>query len=229
MRRVRHHVAAPGGRHRGRRRAVERRLLPALPVQGRAGRRHPRGRHRAAAELPRPPDGQGGDARGPGPPLGRGRAGPGRRRGHRRRPPSPCCGTAAAWARACRRAARRPAGPLATLLREPFADLGSADPDLDASLAAHAVVGTLSDHLWDRARPSAGRRSTTSSTSASPWPPRRRGCGHDVPPVPAPDAHAARHHRRAGAGRRGRRASRASRSWTTWRRRWRPSTTCGRR
>jgi AcrR family transcriptional regulator len=44
--------------------------------------------------------------------------------------------------------------PLATLLREPFAELGSADPDLDASLAAHAVVGTLSDHLWERARPS---------------------------------------------------------------------------
>jgi AcrR family transcriptional regulator len=45
-------------------------------------------------------------------------------------------------------------GPLATLLREPFAALGSSHPDLDASLAAHAVVGTLSDHLWDRARPS---------------------------------------------------------------------------
>jgi AcrR family transcriptional regulator len=44
--------------------------------------------------------------------------------------------------------------PLATLLREPFAQLGSADPDLDASLAAHAVVGTLSDWLWERARPS---------------------------------------------------------------------------
>jgi AcrR family transcriptional regulator len=44
--------------------------------------------------------------------------------------------------------------PLARLLREPFAELGSADPDLDASLAAHAVVGTLSDHLWDRTRPS---------------------------------------------------------------------------
>jgi AcrR family transcriptional regulator len=44
--------------------------------------------------------------------------------------------------------------PLATLLREPFAELGSADPDLDASLAAHAVVGNLSDDLWNRARPS---------------------------------------------------------------------------
>jgi AcrR family transcriptional regulator len=45
------------------------------------------------------------------------------------------------------------AGPLATLLREPFAALGSANPDLDASLAAHGTVGQLSDHLWDRTRP----------------------------------------------------------------------------
>jgi AcrR family transcriptional regulator len=44
--------------------------------------------------------------------------------------------------------------PLATLLRAPFAELGSADPDLDASLAAHAVVGRLSDFLWERSRPS---------------------------------------------------------------------------
>jgi AcrR family transcriptional regulator len=44
--------------------------------------------------------------------------------------------------------------PLATLLRQPFAELGSADPDLDASLAAHAVVGRLSDFLWERSRPS---------------------------------------------------------------------------
>lgn len=44
--------------------------------------------------------------------------------------------------------------PLAVLLREPFAALGSADPGLDASLAAHAVVGHLSDCLWDRVRPS---------------------------------------------------------------------------
>lgn len=47
-------------------------------------------------------------------------------------------------------------GPLATLLREPFAELGSADPDLDASLAAHATVGKLSDYLWRRVRPARG-------------------------------------------------------------------------
>jgi hypothetical protein len=40
------------------------------------------------------------------------------------------------------------AAPLASLLREPFAALGSDAPDLDAALAAHATLGTLSDFLW---------------------------------------------------------------------------------
>jgi len=44
--------------------------------------------------------------------------------------------------------------PLAALLREPYASLGSTDPGLDASLAAHAVVGRLSDWLWAREQPS---------------------------------------------------------------------------
>ena len=44
-------------------------------------------------------------------------------------------------------------GPLAALLREPYAELGSGDPDLDAALAAHAVVGMLGDLLWRRVRP----------------------------------------------------------------------------
>jgi AcrR family transcriptional regulator len=43
--------------------------------------------------------------------------------------------------------------PLATLLREPFAQLGSCEPELDASLVAHATVGKLSEYLWLRARP----------------------------------------------------------------------------
>jgi AcrR family transcriptional regulator len=43
--------------------------------------------------------------------------------------------------------------PLATLLHEPFAVLGSTAPDLDAALAAHAVVGRLSDWLWAREQP----------------------------------------------------------------------------
>jgi AcrR family transcriptional regulator len=34
------------------------------------------------------------------------------------------------------------------LLREPFAALGSARPELDAALVTHAVFGCLSDHLW---------------------------------------------------------------------------------
>ena len=44
-------------------------------------------------------------------------------------------------------------GPLATLLREPIAALGSGDPHLDASLAAHGTIGKLSDYLWARVRP----------------------------------------------------------------------------
>ena len=48
------------------------------------------------------------------------------------------------------------AAPLAALLREPFAALGSTAPELDASLAAHAVVGRLSDHLWQGTQPTAG-------------------------------------------------------------------------
>jgi AcrR family transcriptional regulator len=44
--------------------------------------------------------------------------------------------------------------PLATLLHGPFAELGSDDPELDASLVAHAIVGRLADHLWLHTRPS---------------------------------------------------------------------------
>jgi AcrR family transcriptional regulator len=40
------------------------------------------------------------------------------------------------------------AAPLASLLYEPFAELGSDTPDLDAALAAHATLGLLSDCLW---------------------------------------------------------------------------------
>src|SRR5215212_4008839 len=43
--------------------------------------------------------------------------------------------------------------PVAALLRAPFSALGSADPELDASLAAHAVLGKLSDYLWQRGAP----------------------------------------------------------------------------
>lgn len=46
-----------------------------------------------------------------------------------------------------------PSGPLAGLLRAPFAELGSADPEFDATLAAHATIGVLVDHLWRRVSP----------------------------------------------------------------------------
>jgi AcrR family transcriptional regulator len=44
--------------------------------------------------------------------------------------------------------------PLATLLHGPFAQLGSREPELDASLIADAVVGRMSTHLWQGTRPS---------------------------------------------------------------------------
>jgi len=44
-------------------------------------------------------------------------------------------------------------GPMASLLTEPFAELGSTDPDFDALLAAHATLGMLADYLWRRTEP----------------------------------------------------------------------------
>ena len=43
--------------------------------------------------------------------------------------------------------------PLATLLAAPFAALGSAAPELDAALAAHATLGLLSDCVWKQQEP----------------------------------------------------------------------------
>jgi AcrR family transcriptional regulator len=45
------------------------------------------------------------------------------------------------------------AGPLATLLHDPFVALGSGDPEVASAFAAHAVLGSLSDHLWRRTQP----------------------------------------------------------------------------
>jgi AcrR family transcriptional regulator len=45
------------------------------------------------------------------------------------------------------------AAALAVLLHEPFEQLGSSDPVMDASLVAHATIGALSDFLWERVRP----------------------------------------------------------------------------
>jgi AcrR family transcriptional regulator len=44
-------------------------------------------------------------------------------------------------------------GPLARLLHEPFAALGSDDPAFAASFVAHAVLSSLSDHLWEHTKP----------------------------------------------------------------------------
>ena len=44
--------------------------------------------------------------------------------------------------------------PVGALLHEPFAALGSTDPELDAALAAHATFGKLSDYLWQGTQPS---------------------------------------------------------------------------
>ena len=88
------------------------------------------------------------------------RCGAGSRASWRRRPtttsrrrPSPCCGTAASLSERLGPRRSSPAASLAPLLRDPFAELGSPDPDADASLAAHAAVGRLSDLLWQRVRP----------------------------------------------------------------------------
>ncbi len=47
---------------------------------------------------------------------------------------------------------------LATLLHQPLVDLHGVDPELDAELVAHAVVGRLNDLLWGR------RKSTRAET-----------------------------------------------------------------
>lgn len=47
------------------------------------------------------------------------------------------------------------AGPLADVLRDPLAALGSTSPEVDAALCAHAVLGKLTDYLWQRAQPTA--------------------------------------------------------------------------
>jgi hypothetical protein len=48
--------------------------------------------------------------------------------------------------------------PLSSLLREPFTAMGSTSPDLDSTLAAHAVLGVLSDCLWQHRQPRRSER-----------------------------------------------------------------------
>ena len=47
-----------------------------------------------------------------------------------------------------------PSIPLGALVHEPFAALGSSDPEMDAGLVAHALIGKVADYLWARKRPS---------------------------------------------------------------------------
>ena len=48
-----------------------------------------------------------------------------------------------------------PASRLAPLLSGAFAELGSADPDFDATLATHAIIGKLAEFLWQQVEPTA--------------------------------------------------------------------------
>jgi AcrR family transcriptional regulator len=63
--------------------------------------------------------------------------------------------------------------PLAALLQNPFAALGSSAPDLDASLAAHATLGKLSDYLWQRAQPTSAEIARITEFCLSAITPRR--------------------------------------------------------
>ena len=133
-------------------------------VQGRAGRGHPRGRHRAPAQLPRPPDGQG--ATGPSARCAGGsRASCPRRSTRRSRPPpSPCCGTPAASAEGLASGPPSASAPLATLLVEPFAALGSADAG--ARRLARGPRGR-GQAVGLPVAPAPGRRPPTSTTSSA--------------------------------------------------------------
>ena len=44
-------------------------------------------------------------------------------------------------------------GPLAALLVTPLQGLGSAAPEIQARMSAHAALGLLTDHLWDQRDP----------------------------------------------------------------------------
>ena len=67
--------------------------------------------------------------------------------------------------------------PMAALLHEPFARLGSADPALDASLAAHATLGKIADYLWQRATPSPAEIDHITEFCLRAIAPRRQGRG----------------------------------------------------
>lgn len=73
---------------------------------------------------------------------------------------------------------RHPASiPMAALLHEPLARLGSADPALDASLAANATLGRIADYLWQRATPSPAEIDHITEFCLRAVAPRRQGKG----------------------------------------------------
>jgi AcrR family transcriptional regulator len=67
--------------------------------------------------------------------------------------------------------------PMAALLHEPFARLGSADAALDASLAAHATLGKIADYLWQGATPSPAEIEHITEFCLRAVAPRRQGRG----------------------------------------------------
>ena len=66
-----------------------------------------------------------------------------------------------------------PSAPLADLLHEPFHALGSTDPELHASLVAHAMLGKMSDYLWAGRQPTRGELDRLTDFCISAATPRR--------------------------------------------------------
>ena len=65
--------------------------------------------------------------------------------------------------------------PLARLLHEPFAQLGSTQPALDAELVTHAIAGRVAGHLWNGTAPTAAEiERLTQFCLATAGPPDRR-------------------------------------------------------
>ena len=106
--------------------------------------------------------------------------------------------------RACRRAARRPAGRWRSCCASRSPTWAAPTPTSTPRSPPTRWSATLSDWLWERARPSAAAIDHVADVCLA-MATAGRTAGHDLPPVPAPDADAGRRHRRPGARGRGRR------------------------
>ena len=73
--------------------------------------------------------------------------------------------------------------PLATLLFEPFAALGSTNPVLDASLVAHATLGMVSEHLWLGTSPSRAEVDRVTEFCVKVAVPQSAAAGRGDPPT----------------------------------------------